>query len=293
MPDVILTRDRIARSCRLFLRVSVVGAVLSGCAVVVTPFVIASAVVDGISYASTGKSPADHLISGLTDQDCAWYRGFTDEPVCSPNEDDADDVAMAPVSPETVAIVTRMAEQGEANAQYQLAQLYRTGNAVEQDDSIAAKWYSLAARQGHASAEANLGAHYALGQGVAQDERIAVELYRRAAAKGHAFAQYNLGLSLSEGKGVAADETSAVKWYTLAAEQGHRSAQSNLGVMFVAGKGVEQDYVQAYMWWQIAADQGHEGARMNLAMVEKLMSAQQLLSAQTLGRTWRENREKT
>ena len=34
------------------------------------------------------KGPADHLISGLTDQDCAMHRGFTDKPVCNPPKDE-------------------------------------------------------------------------------------------------------------------------------------------------------------------------------------------------------------
>ncbi len=62
--------------------------VLSGCAVLINPTTIASAVVDGISYATTGTGSADHVISGLTDQDCAMHRGFTDKPVCNPPKDE-------------------------------------------------------------------------------------------------------------------------------------------------------------------------------------------------------------
>ncbi len=62
--------------------------VLSGCAVAINPTMIASAVVDGISYATTGKGSADHLISGVTDQDCAMHRGFNDKPVCNSPKDE-------------------------------------------------------------------------------------------------------------------------------------------------------------------------------------------------------------
>jgi hypothetical protein len=61
---------------------------LSGCAAVINPSMIASIFVDGVSYATTGKGPADHLISGLIDQDCAMHRGFTNNPVCQPLKDD-------------------------------------------------------------------------------------------------------------------------------------------------------------------------------------------------------------
>ena len=62
--------------------------VLSGCAAVVNPSMITSIFIDGVSYATTGKGPADHLISSLIDQDCAMHRGFTDKPVCNPPKDE-------------------------------------------------------------------------------------------------------------------------------------------------------------------------------------------------------------
>ncbi len=79
-----LSRDRAVSPilCTLFPALAVM--VLSGCAAAINPSMIASAVVDGISYATTGKGQADHLISGLTDQDCAMHRGFTDKPICNP-----------------------------------------------------------------------------------------------------------------------------------------------------------------------------------------------------------------
>ena len=61
--------------------------VLSGCAAVVNPSMITSIFIDGVSYATTGKGPADHLISSLIDQDCAMHRGFTNEAVCTPPKD--------------------------------------------------------------------------------------------------------------------------------------------------------------------------------------------------------------
>ncbi len=82
------SRDRAVRPILriLFFQLSVI--VLSGCAAAINPTMIASAVVDGISYATTGKGPADHLISGLTDQDCAIHRGLTDKPVCKRSKDE-------------------------------------------------------------------------------------------------------------------------------------------------------------------------------------------------------------
>jgi len=57
---------------------------LPGCAVLINPTSIASAVIDGISYAATGKGSTDHVISEITDRDCALHRGLMDKPVCQP-----------------------------------------------------------------------------------------------------------------------------------------------------------------------------------------------------------------
>ena len=78
------SRDRAVPPILRILFSALAVMVLSGCAVLINPTTIASAVADGISYATTGKGSADHLISGLTDQDCAMHRGFTDKPVCNP-----------------------------------------------------------------------------------------------------------------------------------------------------------------------------------------------------------------
>jgi hypothetical protein len=79
-----LSRDRAVSPILRTLFPALAVMVLSGCAAVINPTMIVSVVVDGISYATTGKGPADHLISGLTDQDCAMHRGFTDKPICNP-----------------------------------------------------------------------------------------------------------------------------------------------------------------------------------------------------------------
>ncbi len=82
------SRDHAVRPILHILFSALAVMVLSGCAAAINPTMIASAVVDGISYATTGKGSADHLISSLTDQDCAMHRGFTDKPVCNPPKDE-------------------------------------------------------------------------------------------------------------------------------------------------------------------------------------------------------------
>jgi len=63
----------------------------------------------------------------------------------------------------------RLAQQGDATAQFALGAHFATGEGVPQDYTQAAHWFSLAAEQGHVVAQATLGAYYWAGRGVTQD----------------------------------------------------------------------------------------------------------------------------
>ena len=52
------------------------------------------------------------------------------------------------------------ADQGYANAQYNLGCMYRDGRGVDNDDKRAVELYTLAAEQNGAGAQFNLGAMY-------------------------------------------------------------------------------------------------------------------------------------
>ena len=63
------------------------------------------------------------------------------------------------------------------------------GYGVEKNYSEAVKWYRKAAEQGDADAQFNLGACYFLGNGVEKNDSEAVKWWRRAAEQGNAKAQ--------------------------------------------------------------------------------------------------------
>jgi uncharacterized protein len=75
--------------------------------------------------------------------------------------------------------------QGDPNAMYCLACLYRTGQGVEQSDEKADELYTMAAEQGCVNAMISLGVMYVKGQGVAQSNELAREWFTKAANKGH------------------------------------------------------------------------------------------------------------
>jgi adenylate cyclase len=80
-------------------------------------------------------------------------------------------------APEAMSRLERLesdARSGIAQAQYQLAKIYRDGAGVEKSVEAALRWLRAAADQGDARAQRNLGLRYARGNGVPQDDREAL-----------------------------------------------------------------------------------------------------------------------
>ncbi len=76
-----------------------------------------------------------------------------------------------------------LARNGDATAQYNLAQLYRQGRGIPVDLRLARYWYGEAAARGNGYAQFNLGMMYERGDGVPMDMVEAHAWYRRAAAQ--------------------------------------------------------------------------------------------------------------
>ena len=169
------------------------------------------------------------------------------------------------------------AEQGHADAQYNLGEMYRKGEGEPQDDAKAAKWFWKAAEQGHADAQFRLGCMYSEGEGVlAEDDAEAAKWFGKAAEQGHAEAQFRLGCMYSDGEGVLlTDYVESAKWMRKAAEQGHADAQFNVGRRYYFGEGVQKDYVEAYAWFLFAKPNGEEAAGKMISRLEKRLTAEQ------------------
>ena len=79
--------------------------------------------------------------------------------------------------------VRSCAEQGDANAQFQLGSMYAHGDDVPEDGAEAVRWYRLAAEQGDVSAQLRLGLMYSTAQGVPEDMVLAYMWYNIAATR--------------------------------------------------------------------------------------------------------------
>ena len=163
---------------------------------------------------------------------------------------------------------------------------FQKGMAAYNTENYAAalrEWTALA-EQGDAEAQFNVGNMYDRGEGVIQDYKTAAKWYALAAEQGHIKAQFNVGNMYYKGLGLIQDYKTAAKWYALAAEQGYAAAQSNLGIMYYKGEGVTKDSVYAHMWANIASYNGDEragGLRKDFA---ESMTVSQIEKAQDLAR---------
>lgn len=212
----------------------------------------------------------------------------------------------------------KLAENGNALAQYNIGVLYAEGRGVPADREKAMAWWRQAAKGGYLAANHNLALAliedaslkgnrtaatealrllnkaadgglvrsqytlaqmYAYGLGVARNDAIARHLLQKAAVSGLAAAQYNLAKFLRDGRGGPRDLPAAAAWFEKAALQGHVRAQSRLAVRYARGEGVKRDPVMALAWATLAAEEGEELAAENAKALRRNLSPAEIAAA--------------
>jgi len=80
----------------------------------------------------------------------------------------------------------KLANNGDANGQFEIGNYYRKGDkGFAQDYAKAMKWYKKAADQNHPIAIFNIGCMHGEGHGVPKDHQEAMKWIRKAAKLGH------------------------------------------------------------------------------------------------------------
>jgi hypothetical protein len=120
-----------------------------------------------------------------------------------------------------------LADRGDPDAQYDIAQAYFLGRGVPQNSNLAEQWYERAARQGHQDAQANYG--LLLFQNGRRRE--AMPWIEQAANRGDPRAQYVFGTALYNGDLVPADLPRAYAMMSRAAAAGLPPAIGQLQAM--------------------------------------------------------------
>jgi uncharacterized protein len=141
---------------------------------------------------------------------------------------------------------------------------WRAGNY----EAAIREWRPLA-ENGDADAQFNLGQAYRLGRGVPADPRASNMWFERAARQGHAQAEANLALALFQGE----ERERAIPWLQRAAQRGDRRAQYYLGTAHFNGDLVARDWPRAYALMSRSAEQGLPQARTSLTEMERHLSA--------------------
>ncbi len=121
---------------------------------------------------------------------------------------------------EALPKLTPLAEQGYADAQYELGLLYDKKNAGPEE---------------------------------LEDDRIGFEWLLRSAEQGFIRSQFVLGIKYFRGNNhIPRDWGKSAEWLLIAAEQGDAIAQDALSLTYTEGEGVEKDPIEAYIWQLLA-----------------------------------------
>ena len=123
--------------------------------------------------------------------------------------------ACTPSPEEIIEDLRAKAEQGDAEAQYNLAVMYHEGQGLPALQVEAARWYRLAAEQGHGAAAWEIGTRYEDGNGTPQDNAEAEHWYQLAAERGNLDAQW----LLADRADRAGHDETAKMWARRAIEQ--------------------------------------------------------------------------
>jgi TPR repeat protein len=180
----------------------------------------------------------------------------------------------------------RSAEQGNAEAQFNLSQNYMDGHVFTQSWPETIKWLRASAEQGFLDSQANLGALYYVGKGVPRDYSQAVLWSQKAADQGNVKAEYNLGLMYALGQGVKKSKEQAVHWYLKAARQGHQVAAYDVGVAYWYGMGIQQDQVKGYKWLLLALHFGWEKSKNALDSLGPTLPPEKIAEARKQAAEW-------
>ncbi|PWC22097.1 MULTISPECIES: tetratricopeptide repeat protein [Brenneria] len=138
---------------------------------------------------------------------------------------------------DAVAWLQKAADQGNRDAQYQLALRYEQGKGVVIRRDLAERWYFRAAELGQAKAQLWMAGH--------EEGKNALDWYQKAALSGDAQAQLWLGKAYQAGEWLAQDEQKARYWLERAAAGGSGEANYLLSLAQTDNERRERYLLQA------------------------------------------------
>ncbi|MCB6144889.1 sel1 repeat family protein [Providencia rettgeri] len=151
-----------------------------------------------------------------------------------------------------------LAEQGQAEAQFNLGMFYQSHQQFDQ----ALHWYLLSANQGFTKAQINLGLMYQQGIGVELDEKQMLHWMKIAAESGDPIGQMNMAEYTLYGINDLLEKNpeEAERWLKKAAEQHFQPAMLTLAYWYEEGKAITKDPQKAQKIYLALAEENHPQA---------------------------------
>lgn len=164
----------------------------------------------------------------------------------------------------------RESDEGNVVADWYLGHMYRLGQGIPADASVAYSYYSRVAENYDPEESDNKRLRIVVDSqirladfrrmgiasaGMAPDPDGAARIYLRIASTyGHPAAQYALGQMNMVGEGVKPNPQQGLKWLTAAARKRHPAAQAYLGDIYWSGRNVKKNETRALMWYILAME---------------------------------------
>ena len=176
----------------------------------------------------------------------------------------------------------RLADRGDAHAQYLMGQLYQGGPLLIPNSQKAKHWLTQAAEHGLPEAQYALGKLFLSDDMEVRDPDEGIRWLNQAAQSGNHYAAYRLGKEYLTGEVVTKDIVKAVEWFSQSAEADDQYAQYMLGKLYLTGQGVTHDQTQAMVWFSRSAAQGNQYAQFFLERQNDLRPPSVMLAATRL-----------
>lgn len=148
------------------------------------------------------------------------------------------------------------------------------------------------AEQGNAEAQYKVGEMYELGRGVAQNMEKAREWYSKSAAQDHKKSTYRLLFMDIQASGMNAERKKMVNALEAEAKSGVGDAQYFLGRMYAAGVGLPKSYSNAETWLSKATFNGIPEAETDLIAVQEEIARIEARQAQRKAQAEAERKKK-
>jgi TPR repeat protein len=161
---------------------------------------------------------------------------------------------------ESYKYMSRAAELGSPEAQYELANMLANGRGMARDMEAAIVWGRKASAQNYAPAQFALG-RALVGSIEQQRKNEGIDLLLKAAEAGQTEALLFLSTGLGKGDfGLPKDEARAEALLLPQAEKGNADCQFVLAALYQHGDTFAERRGEALVWLRRAADQGHPKA---------------------------------